>query len=135
MQCSRQNSVEFVSSLVVSRNLVRTQQSAKSASNTVSRIRVAARCSSGCAIVGIPNGRVPGLPDYRLIEEDDLMVKKGEDSPLGPGGHARERLQEFLKEDFPLERHLSSDKLNPQLVRNKKDEERGLDREGTRKKK
>jgi hypothetical protein len=53
------------------------------------------------------------------------MVKKGEDSASGPGGHAGERLREFLRER--LHPGASPDELNPELARTKKDKDRGLE--------
>ena len=46
------------------------------------------------------------------------MRKKGEDSPLVPGGHAAERLREFLRERLPP--GAPPDELNPELARDKK---------------
>lgn len=53
------------------------------------------------------------------------MRKKGDDSPSVPGGHAAERLQEFLRERLPS--GASPDELNPELAKNnnKKDSDRG----------
>jgi hypothetical protein len=50
------------------------------------------------------------------------MRKKGEDSPSVPGGHAAERLREFLRERLPP--GASPDELNPELAKNKKDKDR-----------
>ena len=50
------------------------------------------------------------------------MRKKGEDSPSVPGGHAAERLREFLRERLPP--GAPPDELNPELAKNKKDKDR-----------
>jgi hypothetical protein len=51
------------------------------------------------------------------------MRKKGEEFPSTPGGHAAERLREFLRERLPP--GTSPDELNPESSKNKKDKERG----------
>jgi len=47
------------------------------------------------------------------------MRKKSEDSSSVPGGHAAERLREFLRERLPP--GASPDELNPDLAKNKPD--------------
>ena len=55
------------------------------------------------------------------------MRKKGEEPPSAPGGHAADRLNEFLRERLPP--GASPDELNPELPKNKKDKKRGSEEE------
>jgi hypothetical protein len=58
------------------------------------------------------------------------MRKQPEDAPSAPGGHAAERLREFLRERLPA--GAPPEELNPELIKKNEQKDRGSDQKETK---